>query len=160
MKDGGEEFMREAIRLSIENVNSAKGGPFGAVIVQGEKIIARGVNEVTTSNDATAHAEVAAIRAAGKRLGDFRLSGCEIYCSCEPCPMCLGAIYWSRIDAVYFANTKEDAAQIGFDDLFIYGELVRPIAERNLSTQPMMMLRQEALEAFAMWAASAEKTEY
>ena len=127
------EFMREAIRLSVENVERGKGGPFGAVIVKDGKIIARGVNEVTSSNDPTAHAEVVAIRKACTALGTFQLQGCELYASCEPCPMCLAAIYWARPDKIYYANTKEDAAGIEFDDKFIYEEMSKPIGERSIS---------------------------
>ena len=115
--------MREAIRLSIENVESGRGGPFGAVVVKDGVIIARGANEVTSTNDPTAHAEVVAIRNACKALGTYQLEGCEIYTSCEPCPMCLGAIYWARPDKMYYGNTKEDAAAIQFDDHFIYQEI-------------------------------------
>lgn len=153
-----EEFMREAIRLSVENVESGKGGPFGAVVVKDGRIIARGANEVTSSNDPTAHAEVVAIRKACKELGSFQLDDCEIYCSCEPCPMCLGAIYWARPKAIYYANTKVDAAAIEFDDQFIYEEIERPIGERKLFTQQMM--RDEALVAFEKWKASTKKVEY
>jgi guanine deaminase len=126
-----KDFMREAIRLSLENVNSENGGPFGAVIVKNGNIIARGVNAVTSTNDPTAHAEVVAIRNACEKLGSFQLNGCEIYCSCEPCPMCLGAIYWARPDKIYYANTKQDASNINFDDQFIYSELGVSIAERK-----------------------------
>ena len=153
-----KEFMREAIRLSIENVESGNGGPFGAVIVKDGKIIARGVNNVTSQNDPTAHAEVTAIRNACKELGTFQLDGCEIYTSCEPCPMCLGAIYWARPDKMYFANTKKDAAEINFDDQFIYNELDLPFEGRKLNTR--QMLRDEALEAFKKWKESTSKTEY
>lgn len=152
------EFMREAIRLSIENVTSGKGGPFGAVIVKDGRIIARGANQVTSSNDPTAHAEVVAIRNACAALGSFQLDGCEIYTSCEPCPMCLGAIYWARPDRMYFANTKMDAAEIKFDDQFIYEELDIPYTSRKLETIPM--LREEALEAFRLWTESINKIEY
>lgn len=158
MKDDNNEFMAEAIRLSIKNVESKVGGPFGAVVVKDGKIIARGSNLVTASNDPTAHAEVVAIRNACKTLGTYQLTGCEIYTSCEPCPMCLGAIYWARPDKIYFANTKADAAAIQFDDQFIYEELARPISERKLFTQQMM--RSEALAAFELWAESTEKKEY
>ena len=150
--------MREAIRLSIENVESGQGGPFGAVVVKDGAIIARGANEVTSSNDPTAHAEVVAIRNACTVLGSFQLADCEIYCSCEPCPMCLGAIYWARPKAIYYANTKADAAAIDFDDAFIYSEIERPIGERKLFTQQMM--REEALVAFEKWKTSAKKVEY
>jgi len=153
-----KEFMREAIRLSVENVTSGKGGPFGAVIVKNGEIIARGTNQVIASNDPTAHAEVIAIRNACKELGSFQLHGCELYTSCEPCPMCLGAIYWARPDKLYFANTKKDAAEINFDDQFIYEEMELPYQKRKLETAQMM--RDEALEAFRLWTASNNRTEY
>lgn len=153
-----EAFMREAIRLSIENVESGNGGPFAAVIVKDGKIIARGVNQVTTSNDPTAHAEVVAIRNACTELGNFQLTGCEIYTSCEPCPMCLGAIYWARPAKLFFANTKEHAAEIAFDDLFIYEEIERPLQERKLFTR--QLLANEAIEAFEKWKTSTNKKEY
>ena len=123
--------MREAIRLASANVENG-GGPFGAVIARGGEIIATGVNRVTANCDPTAHAEVSAIRAAAQKLGTFNLSGCEIYSSCEPCPMCLGAIYWARLDRLFYGNTKADAARIGFDDAFIYKELALPLSERTL----------------------------
>lgn len=152
------EFMREAITLSIENVKSGNGGPFGAVIVKDGKIIARGVNGVTSSNDPTAHAEVVAIRNACKVLGRFQLDGCEIYTSCEPCPMCLGAIYWARPDKMYFANTKSDAARINFDDQFIYEELELPFQKRKLVT--IQIMNKEALQAFDFWTKNNNKTPY
>jgi guanine deaminase len=153
-----ENFMREAIRLSIDNVEKAIGGPFGAVVVKDGKIIARGANSVTATNDPTAHAEVVAIREACKVLNNFQLEGCEIYTSCEPCPMCLGAIYWARPDKLFYANSKEDAAVVDFDDKFIYEELAKPIEKRKLFTQ--RMLNDEALEAFKKWNESPMKTEY
>jgi guanine deaminase len=153
-----EDFMREAIRLSVENVEQGRGGPFAAVIVKDGKIIARGVNEVTSSNDPTAHAEVVAIRKACELLNSFQLDGCEIYATCEPCPMCLGAIYWARPSRLFFANTKEDAAEIFFDDQFIYEEIERPLSERKLFTQQMM--REEALDAFKKWKESDKKIAY
>jgi guanine deaminase len=153
-----EDFMREAIRLSIENVESGKGGPFAAVIVKDGKIIATGVNEVTSSNDPTAHAEVVAIRNACKTLNSFQLDDCEIYCSCEPCPMCLGAIYWARATNIYFANTKEDAAAVDFDDKFIYDEIDLSYTGRKLATQ--QLLREEALVAFEKWKTSPLKMKY
>nr|WP_294905795.1 nucleoside deaminase [uncultured Lacibacter sp.] len=153
-----EDFMREAIRLSIENVDSGKGGPFAAVIVKEGKIIATGVNEVTSSKDPTAHAEVVAIRNACKSLNAYQLDGCEIYCSCEPCPMCLGAIYWARASKIYFANTKEDAAAIDFDDNFIYKEIERSYANRKVETK--QLLRDEALAAFEKWKTSPLKKLY
>ena len=158
LKQENIEFMREAIRLSIANVTSGKGGPFGAVIVKDGKIIARGVNEVTTSNDPTAHAEVVAIRKACSALKTFQLEGCELYASCEPCPMCLSAIYWARPDKVYYANTKEDAAEIAFDDKFIYDEVSLPSGERKIPTT--QLLREEALEAFQKWSKSLSKIQY
>lgn len=151
------DFMREAIRLSEENVRNG-GGPFGAVIVKDDHIIARGTNRVTASNDPTAHAEVTAIREACRTLKTFNLSGCEIYSSCEPCPMCLSAIYWARIDKLYFANTKADADKIGFSDKFIYEELNLKINERSLPSETL--LREEALHAFEMWENTENKIEY
>lgn len=152
------EFMRHAIRLSSENIEQGKGGPFGAVIVKHGKIIAHGTNLVTSTNDPTAHAEVVAIRNACKALNTFQLDGCEIYTSCEPCPMCLGAIYWARPAKLYYANCKEDAASINFDDKFIYEEIAKPIEERKLFTR--QILRNEALETFKKWAESENKIEY
>jgi guanine deaminase len=151
-------FMREAIRLSLENVRSGKGGPFGAVIVKNGEIIATGVNEVTSTNDPTAHAEVVAIRNACRQLGSFQLTDCEVYTSCEPCPMCLGAIYWARPARLFIANTKEDAAEIDFDDQFIYQEIDLPLPQRHLPT--MQILREEALAAFTLWKQSENKIEY
>ena len=153
-----EKFMREAIRLSVENVESRRGGPFGAVVVKNGEIIASAANEVTTSNDPTAHAEVVAIRKACERLGTFRLDNCEIYCSCEPCPMCLGAIYWARLAKLFFANSKADAAEIHFDDKFIYKEIDKSIEKRKLPTE--QLLREEAQHAFLLWQISSNKTEY
>jgi tRNA(Arg) A34 adenosine deaminase TadA len=152
-----EKFMQMAIDLSIANIDKG-GGPFGAVIVKDDEVIAASGNSVTNDNDPTAHAEVNTIRAAAKKLGTFDLSGCEIYSSCEPCPMCLGAIYWARIDKLYFANTKKDADDIGFSDNFIYDELDKHYTERNLKTETMM--REQALEAFKKWSLSTSKTEY
>ncbi len=151
------ELMREAIRLSIDNVANG-GGPFGAVIARNGEIIATGVNRVTANNDPTAHAEVSAIRSAAQALGTFNLAGCEIFTSCEPCPMCLGAIYWARLDKVYYANTKADAKQIGFDDSFIYDELALPRDRRKLPSEAMM--RNEAIRAFELWQSKEDKTEY
>lgn len=153
-----EAFMREAIALSLSNINTCNGGPFGAVIVKNGEIIARGANNVTSTNDPTAHAEVVAIRQACERLQTFQLTGCEIYASCEPCPMCLGAIYWARLDKLYYANTKTDAAAINFDDKFIYEELEKPLEQRTLFTR--QLLRDEALEAFKKWSQMDEKIEY
>ncbi len=151
-------FMARAIQLSITNVLTGSGGPFGAVIVKGGQIIAEGVNCVTGKNDPTAHAEIVAMRAACKKLGSFELSGCEIYTSCEPCPMCLGAIYWTRPDRVYFGNTAADASQAGFDDSLIYGEIQQPHSQRKIPMIPMM--REEALEAFLSWQKQVNKVPY
>jgi len=151
-------FMREAIKLSIDNMRAGNGGPFGAVIVKDGKIIARGFNKVTSTNDPTAHAEVVAIREACKALGSFQLDGCEIYTSCEPCPMCLGAIYWARPDKMYYANTKVDAANIGFDDQFIYEEIELDLNKRKLPTE--QLLQEEAIEAFKEWHSKTDKIEY
>jgi len=152
-----EDFMREAIGLSVENIDN-NGGPFGAVIVKDGKIIAKGVNRVTTNNDPTAHAEVNAIRKAAEILGTYDLKGCEIYSSCEPCPMCLGAIYWARLDKLYYANTKQDAKNIDFDDSFIYEELDLPIEKRKIPT--IQMLSKEAIQAFNKWREKEDKIEY
>jgi guanine deaminase len=151
-------FMARAIQLSIEGAHSGRGGPFGAVIVREGKIVAEGVNQVTSTNDPTAHAEVLAIRQACAKLGVFELKDCELYTSCEPCPMCLGAIYWARLSRIYFANTAEDAAKIGFDDSFLYGELKQPHSERRIPT--IQMMREEALEGFRAWAAKPDKIPY
>ncbi len=153
-----ENFMREAIRLSIDSMRAGNGGPFGAIIVKDGKVIARGFNKVTSTNDPTAHAEVVAIREACIALGSFQLPGCEIYTSCEPCPMCLGAIYWARPDKMYFANTKSDAAAIGFDDQFIYNEIELNVCDRHLPTE--QLLHEEALIAFKEWQQKPDKIEY
>ena len=153
-----ENFMREAIRLSIDSMRAGNGGPFGAVVVKDGEIIARGFNKVTSTNDPTAHAEVVAIREACKVLNSFQLSGCEIYTSCEPCPMCLGAIYWARLGKMYFANTKSDAEAIGFDDQFIYKEIELKINDRYLPTT--QLLHEEALVAFKEWQQKTDKIEY
>jgi guanine deaminase len=151
-------FMSQAIELSIENVRSGRGGPFAAVVVKDGKIIAQGTNLVTTTNDPTAHAEIVAIREASRALGNFQLSGCEMYTTCEPCPMCLGAIYWARPAKVYFASTGKDAAAHGFDDAFIFEELQRPLDGRRI---PMVQLmREEALAAFRAWDEKADRIEY
>ena len=149
--------MREAIKLSAESVQSG-GGPFGAVIVRNGEIIARGENRVTVCNDPTAHAEVSAIREAAARMGTYDLSGCEIYSSCEPCPMCLGAIYWARLDRLYYAGTRADAANVGFDDAHIYEELPLDPSLRELPTQTL--LREEAQRVFEAWAGKLDKKEY
>jgi guanine deaminase len=152
------EFMREAIRLSLQMMRRGKGGPFGAVVAQGGQVIGRGWNQVTSRNDPTAHAEVVAIRAACRRLKTFHLDDCELYVNCEPCPMCLAAIYWARIKKVYYASTRKDAASIGFDDDFIYAEVCRPISERKLRMKQMM--RAEALAAFEEWKNKPDKIVY
>jgi tRNA(Arg) A34 adenosine deaminase TadA len=157
MKENSEDFMRKAIELSVDNITN-QGGPFGAVIVKNGKVIATGVNRVTSNNDPTAHAEVMAIRSAAQKLNDYNLSGCTIYTSCEPCPMCLSAIYWSRIDEIYYANTKLDAKNIGFDDSFIYDEIQKPIGERKVKAY--QILHNEALEGFKKWADFEDKMEY
>lgn len=149
--------MREAIRLASANVENG-GGPFGAVIARGGEIIATGVNRVTANCDPTAHAEVSAIRAAAQKLGTFNLSGCEIYSSCEPCPMCLGAIYWARLDRLFYGNTKADAARIGFDDAFIYKELALPLSGRTLRAE--QLLGKEAIATFEAWEQKTDKTPY
>lgn len=152
-----EELMRRAIQLSEESVRHG-GGPFGAVIAKNGEIIAEASNSVTLDHDPTAHAEVNAIRKATRQLKDFELKGCEIYTSCEPCPMCLGAIYWAHIDRIYYANDRKDAARIGFDDDFIYQEIDRPVEKRR---KPMIaLMRDEALGAFRLWEESTDKTEY
>ena len=150
-------FMREAIRLSEESANSG-GGPFGAVIAKGGKIIASASNSVTLNTDPTAHAEVNCIRKACKELGTFDLSGCDIYTSCEPCPMCLGAIYWAHLDRIFYANNRKDAADIHFDDDFIYQELDKSFDERKTPMIPL--LREEGLGAFRIWKTKEDKTEY
>jgi len=151
-------YMREAIMLSEQGMNEGHGGPFGAVIVKDGVIIGRGFNRVISSNDPTAHAEVTAIRDACKYLNNFQLDDCIIYTSCEPCPMCMGAIYWARPTKVYFANNRTDAADIGFDDDFIYNELEIPLEKRKLQIIPL--LRDEALPAFERWKKLGDKTLY
>lgn len=153
-----ENFMKEAIALSLENMQKNAGWPFGAVVVKDGKIVWRWRNQVTSSNDPTAHAEVVAIRDACKNLWTFQLDDCELYTSCEPCPMCLWAIYRARPKVVYYGNTKQDAADIWFDDNFIYDELKKPLAERKI---PMLeVLRDEALEVFKAWTEKQDKIEY
>ena len=149
--------MIRAIELSIENVNLG-GGPFGSVIVKDDKVIAEGSNKVTLNKDPTAHGEIVAIRKACKSLNNFNLNGCELYSTCEPCPMCLSAIYWARIGKVYYANTRDDARRIDFDDSLIYSELKKNIDERKI---PMIqMMRNEALEAFKLWDKKTDKVKY
>ena len=151
-------FMQRAIELSRINMQSNKGGPFGAVIVRDGKIVGEGWNKVTSANDPTAHAEVEAIRDACKKLGTFELRDCEIYTSCEPCPMCLAAIYWARIDLIFYGNTREDAASIQFDDDFLYQEIVKPMAQRTIPIKPLM--RDEAMKVFKEWVEKLDRTPY
>lgn len=153
-----EQFMTEAIKLGHSNIQSANGGPFGAVIVKNGKIIGRGSNKVTSSNDPTAHAEIVAIREACKELGSFQLDGCDIYSSCEPCPMCLGAIYWARPARLFFAATREDAAVAGFDDSYVYNQIPLPVSERDIVT--VQLMRKAAVEVFADWVKSEKKIPY
>jgi len=155
---GNRAFMEQAIRLATENVTSGRGGPFGAVVVKDGKVIATGANQVTAANDPTAHAEVTAIRAACKALGTFVLEGCEVYTSCEPCPMCLAAIYWARCKGIFYGCNAADAAKAGFDDAFLYDEMKKPLGERAL---PIVNLcGEEAWQAFAAWLDSPKKVEY
>lgn len=157
-KDQHARFMRIAIRLSEQNVKKAMGGPFGAVIVKDGNIIAKSANKVTLNNDPTAHAEISAIRIACKKLTSFNLSGCVIYTSCEPCPMCLSALYWAHIDKIYYANTKKNAAGFGFDDQFIYQEISKSDSKRKLKSE--QILQNEALNAFRLWEESDLKIDY
>ncbi len=151
-------FMKMAIELAIENVRSGRGGPFGAVVVKDARVIAQGANAVTSSNDPTAHAEIVAIREACKALGSFQLTGCEIYTSSEPCPMCMGAIYWARPARVFYAGTHKDAAAYGFDDSFIYAQFQMPYGERQIPMNQLM--REEAQHAFRAWKEKPDKIEY
>ena len=151
------KFMTRAIELSIESVNIG-GGPFGSIIVKDDKIIAEGSNKVTLNNDPTAHGEIVAIRKACKDSNNFNLSGCELYSTCEPCPMCLSAIYWSHIDKIYYANTRDDARKIDFDDSLIYSELQKNIKKRKISM--IQMMRSEALKAFELWEKKTDKVKY
>jgi guanine deaminase len=153
-----DDFMRAALHLAADSVRSGRGGPFGCVIVRRGAVVGRGQNVVTSTNDPTAHAEVVAIREAGRMLGTFQLTDCELYASCEPCPMCLAAIYWARIPTVYYGNTRADAAAIGFDDDFIYQQISLPPAERRLAMTPL--LHTEAQAAFRVWVAKADKVRY
>ena len=152
------KFMREAIRLSIQMMRRGKGGPFGAVVVRNDKVVGRGCNQVTSANDPTAHAEIVAIREACKRLKTFQLDDCDLYTSCEPCPMCLSAIYWARLGNVFYGNTRKDAARINFDDDFIYREVALPIGKRTLKLK--QLLHDEALAAFAEWQQKTDKILY
>tara|TARA_B100000700_G_C14986636_1_gene829190 strand:- start:798 stop:1262 length:465 start_codon:yes stop_codon:yes gene_type:complete len=151
------EFMKRAIELSIKSVNNG-GGPFGCVIIKDDKIISEGSNKVTSTNDPTAHGEIVAIRDACKELNNFSLNGCELYSNCEPCPMCLSAIYWARIEKIYYANTREDAKKIDFDDSFIYSEFQKNMNERKIPI--FQMMRNEALKAFELWEKKKDKIKY
>jgi tRNA(Arg) A34 adenosine deaminase TadA len=153
-----QKFMREAIRISVAKMRANCGGPFGAVVVRQGKIVGRGWNQVTSTNDPTAHAEVTAIRDACQRLKTFQLDDCELYTSCEPCPMCLAAIYWARFKRVYYGNTRKDAARIDFDDDLIYREVATPVAKRKIPMR--QMLRTEALTAFKEWVGKTDKIRY
>jgi tRNA(Arg) A34 adenosine deaminase TadA len=153
-----QKFMRTAINLSLTKMRLNHGGPFGAVIVLNGKIVGRGWNQVTSTNDPTAHAEIMAIRDACKKLRTFDLDDCELYTSCEPCPMCLAAIYWARLKRIYYANTRRDAARIAFDDALIYREVAAPIARRKIPMK--QLLRREALKVFSEWQAKPDKTTY
>ncbi len=153
-----EDFMRQAIALSRQNIGRPDGGPFGAVIVKDGRIIGEGTNQVTGANDPTAHAEMVAIRAAAGALGTFKLNGCEIYTSCEPCPMCLAATYWAGLDRVWYGNDRHDAAAIGFDDEFLYRELALPLGKRTLEIK--QLLQAEAKGAFTEWFAAPGRVPY
>lgn len=153
-----QDWLRQAIALAVENVRSARGGPFGALVVKDGELVASGTNQVTAANDPTAHAEIVGIRAACRALDTFQLTGCELYTSCEPCPMCLAAIYWARPERFYFACGREDARACGFDDALIYKELNLPAAERTI--RGIEMLREEGLAAFEEWRRSAAKVPY
>jgi tRNA(Arg) A34 adenosine deaminase TadA len=152
------DFMRRAIALAKENVRSAEGGPFGALVVKDGRVLAEGANRVTGTNDPTAHAEIVAMREACRVLSDFQLSGCDLYTTCEPCPMCLGAIYWARPARVFYAALAADAAAAGFDDAFIYEELQRALGDRRLPMK--QLLRDEALAIFSLWKQQENKTPY
>lgn len=152
------EFLRRAIALATANVTTGRGGPFGAVVVRDGKMVGEGANSVTAGNDPTAHAEVCAIRAAAKALGTFSLAGCELYTSCEPCPMCLAAAYWARLDAIYYGACAADAAGAGFDDVVLYQELCQPHAKRSIPSA--RLLGEEARASFDAWIASPNKVEY
>lgn len=152
------KFMRMAIDLATGNVRGCKGGPFGAVVVRDGEVIAAAANTVTTSNDPTAHAEVNAVRAACAKLGSFQLDGCDVYTSCEPCPMCLAALYWARCARIFYGNTAADAAAAGFDDAFLYEELTRRPGERRIPCEPL--LRDEAIASFEAWRGCAERVDY
>ena len=158
MNERDEQFMRRAIELAREGVDKNEGGPFGCVVAKDGRIVGEGCNSVTSTNDPTAHAEIVAIREACRNLNSFQLDGCVVYTSCEPCPMCLGAIYWARTAGLFIAANREDAAAIGFDDKMIYDELDKPNDERSVKMRPL--LRDEALKVFERWAQKPDKTEY
>jgi guanine deaminase len=151
-------FMQRAIELSLDNVRSGAGGPFAALVVRDGAILSTGTNQVTISQDPTAHAEIVAIRGACQAIQSFQLSDCELYTTCEPCPMCMGAIYWARLKKVYYANTRDDAARIGFDDSLIYGEMLLPLDQRRIPMIPLM--REQGLAAFREWENSPNKIQY
>jgi guanine deaminase len=153
-----EAYLRRAIRLAVDNVRQGRGGPFGAIVVRDGTVIGEGANHVTAANDPTAHAEIVAIREACRKLGRFDLRGCTLYASCEPCPMCLGAVYWARLDALYFAAGRDDAAAAGFDDSLIYAQAGLPPEVRSIPTRAL--LRDEGLEPFTLWRATASKVPY
>lgn len=153
-----QQFMKAAIALSLEAIRAGRGGPYGAVVVKDGEIIGQGMNEVTSTNDPTAHAEMTAIRQACERVGNWHLAGCELYTSCEPCPMCLGAIYWARLDKVYYGNTKEVAAQFGFNSQYFYDEVAKPREQRQLSMQPLMA--EAAVAAFEEWKSQPNQQSY
>ena len=153
-----QDFLRKAIHLATQHIGSSGAGPFGAVIVKDDKIVGQGWNQVTSTNDPTAHAEIVAIRDACRHLGTFSLAGCTIHSSCEPCPMCLAAIYWAHLDEIYYAATRDDAAAAGFDDAFIYDEIGLPPVERSIPAR--QELRGEALKAFDAWADFDDRIEY
>lgn len=150
--------MQQAIQLATENVVRGRGGPFGAVVVKDGAVVATGANQVTASNDPTAHAEVTAIRNACQALGTFQLTGCDVYTSCEPCPMCLSALYWARCQAIFYGNSAADAARAGFDDSFLYEEVSKPLHQRTIPIEPL--LSQEAHTSFEVWRASPYRVEY
>ena len=158
LMQGNPIFMEQAIALATENVTSGRGGPFGAVIVRDGKVLASGANMVTADNDPTAHAEITVIRRACAALGTFRLEGCEIYTSCEPCPMCLAAIYWSHCSAIFYGSTAADAARAGFDDAFLYDEAKKPVEERKIPT--INLMREKAISSFEAWHKSASRIDY
>ena len=155
---GRPQFMQQAIALATENVHHGRGGPFGAVVVQHDAVIATGVNQVTASNDPTAHAEIVAIRNACQALGTFQLADCDVYTSCEPCPMCLAALYWSRCRQVFYGSETAEAARVGFDDSFLYGEMAKPRSARTLPMAPL--LSEQARTSFEAWQASPYRVSY